>query len=105
MYRLEFVQPLAAGENFALEFWYHMFGVQMGTLSVEIADATAGTPTWTAVWSKIGQQQAAAADPWQHAVVAITPTANSLLRIYGLTGIDYHSDMCDKSSLVISGIA
>lgn len=44
-------------------------------------------------WSRDGQQQANSTDPWLHAVVAVAPTVESVLRITGVTGGGYRSDM------------
>ena len=91
------VTPLTASADYSLELWYHLYGADMGTLSVEMADV--GGSTWTTVWTIAGEQQAASADPWAQAVIPITPAADSTLRIFGLTGADFKSDSKFTSSL------
>lgn len=46
----------------SLQFYYHMFGNQIGTLNVEVDDLTGSG--WTVVKSISGRQQNAQADPW-----------------------------------------
>ena len=44
-----------------VEFYYHMYGVNMGTLTLEQYDGS----TWEAIWTKSGQQeQTDELDPW-----------------------------------------
>ena len=100
---LNVVPILIASSDYTLSFWYHhMYGSGMGTLSIEMSDIcivgsatpTCGTDTWwTSLWSLAGQQQAGSADAWLEASVSIAPTMNSWLRVKGLSGTDYMSDM------------
>ena len=71
-----------------LTFWYHMFGADMGTLSVE---ASTDCTTWTPVFSLSGDQ----GNSWQQAVVSLDTYTGSVvsLRISGLTGAGFRSDM------------
>lgn len=49
-----------------ISFWYHMYGAQMGTMSVEVNINGAG---WVQVWSISGQQQTNSNEPWRQAVI------------------------------------
>jgi hypothetical protein len=72
-----------------LRFWYHMYGVTMGSLTVEISDDDCSS--WTPVWYLSGDQ----GDIWQQAVVDLSAYSGSTikLRFKGLTGSGYFSDM------------
>jgi len=74
-----------------LRFWYHMYGNQMGTLSVQVSDD--GGATWSAdVWSLSGDQ----GNSWQEAAISLSAYAlqsNIIIRFTGLTGNGYRSDM------------
>jgi len=94
---LDFVHPLDGGDTYDIEIWYHMHGVASGSLSIEMV--AIGSATWTSEWSVVGEQQPAQADSWVLAVVTVSPAVPSMLRINGVTGSAYHSDMCDTSNL------
>jgi len=51
-----------------MRFWYHMYGVDIDKLAVEVLFGG----VWTEVYSLIGPQQTAQADPWLEAVVSLT---------------------------------
>ena len=74
-----------------LRFWYHMYGANMGTLSVQIS--ADGGATWSAdVWNMAGDQ----GDVWQEAVVSLAAYAlqsNIMIRFTGTTGPAYTSDI------------
>jgi len=71
-----------------LTFWYHMFGIAMGTLSVEVSEDCV---SWTTVWSRSGAQ----GDLWLEANVDLSAYGGTTItiRFRGLTGDDYRSDM------------
>lgn len=79
----------------ALEFDYHMYGNDMGTLSVQANGVT--------VWSKNGQQNASEADAWKTANINLDGYAGACyvqIRIVGTAGSNYQSDMAiDNISL------
>ena len=52
-----------------IQFWYHMFGDQIGTLSVEVSDDNGGT--WNEVYSRSGQDQLANTDPWKQVTLGL----------------------------------
>ncbi len=60
-----------------LTFWYHLFGSDIDSLSVEVFDGA----TWTTAWSIAGPQQTAKTDPWQEAVVNISSYANDTIKV------------------------
>ncbi|MCB0815335.1 MAG: hypothetical protein KDB87_19495, partial [Flavobacteriales bacterium] len=49
-----------------LSFWYHMWGADMGTLSLDVFSGGSWT---TDVWTLSGDQ----GNSWQQAVVSLTP--------------------------------
>jgi hypothetical protein len=66
---------LLAVNNPVFEFYYHLFGAQMGTLHVEIS--TNNGTTWTTVWSLSGNQ----GNQWQKASINLQPYNNGATRI------------------------
>jgi PKD repeat protein len=79
-----------------LSFFYHMYGLSIGALYVDVYDGT-----WNnAVWSAIGPQQSAQSNPYLQAVVDLTPWSgqnNIVLRFRGMVGSGasstYYSDI------------
>ena len=75
-----------------LDFWYHMYGIDMGTLNVDISSN--GGATWTNIWSQSGQVQSSGSDPWQFAVIDLSSYSGEVqFRFQGIAGSDFHSDM------------
>ena len=73
-----------------LQFDYHMYGSNMGTLGVEVFDGT----SWTQVWSLSGQQQTSNAASWTTVSVPLTNYSGNInIRFRGLRGSSYRSDM------------
>ena len=62
----------------ALSFWYHMFGVNTGTINV---DVNAGSGYDLAVFSLSGQQQTAESDPWIEQFVDLSAYAGQTVQI------------------------
>ena len=89
------------GGYHGISFWYHMYGFNMGTLSVEV-QGLAGA--WTVVWARSGQQHTSWRAAWTSATVAFTKVAGRV-RFVGLTGDGVRSDMAisDVEVLVWSG--
>lgn len=76
--------------NPELEFFYHMWGTAMGTMSCDIT--TDGGSNWTNLWSLSGDQ----GNSWQQVLIdliAYTAEPSVYLRWQGLTGTSYSSDM------------
>ncbi len=75
--------------------WLHMYGVNMGTFSIDVYDTV--TMTWTDdIYSISGQQQSADTDPWFEAVASLAAfqTNPVVVRFHGFTGPGYESDIC-----------
>lgn len=75
-----------------LEFYYHMYGVNMGTLEVEVYDGS----VWTSIWSLSGQQQTSDTAPWLSAGIDMSAhaVANVLtFRFKGTRGSSFEGDM------------
>ena len=81
-----------------LSFYYHMYGSAMGELHIDVYDGS-----WTSIWQMVGQQQTWGDEDWIKVEVdlsAYTGSSNLLLRIRGVTGSNYTSDICvDKIRL------
>lgn len=75
------------------EFYYHMYGLNMGTLELQVSDDDGAT--WTTLWSRTGEEQTAEDAPWQRAIANLSAYSGSvvILRFRGTTGSDYRSDM------------
>jgi len=78
-----------------LTFWRHMFGSDMGTLSVEVSTDCAN---WSEVFSLSGNQ----GDFWQQEVVSLDALVGSIvsIRFHGLTGAGFRSDMAIDDVMV-----
>jgi len=72
-----------------LSFYYHMYGVEMGTLSLDIFDGT----TWiNNIWSLSGQQQTSSTDPWRLAQISLSNTVTQI-RFRGIRGNGIRGNM------------
>ena len=78
-------------ESSELELWYHMYGSDVGSLTVEMA--AVGSSSWMPIWSMSGQQQTSYDDAWRRAVIPIQPTTASMVRIHAVTGSGAMSDI------------
>ena len=95
------VSPTLSASVGTMQFWYHMYGATMGTLSV---DAQIRGASWVTVWSKTGQQQAHQSSPWLSSGVVRLPGATTRVRLMGTKGkvnsrtrIGYMGDMAVDS--------
>lgn len=75
-----------------MSFYYHMYGSQMGTLTIEVS--TDGV-TWAALDSIVGQQQTSSADAWKiHFVdLASYKSTSTQFRFKGTKGGGTYSDI------------
>jgi hypothetical protein len=77
--------------NPEMNFWYSMYGNDMGTMSVQVS--VDGGLVWSSnLWSLSGNQYAG----WNKATISLSSYAaeeNVIIRITGLTGSGYRSDM------------
>jgi len=61
-----------AGTDLELSFYYHMYGMHIGTLYVDVYSGS----SWTeGVWSISGQQHSSSSDPYTHATVDLSAFA------------------------------
>ncbi len=92
---------LSSLTNPELSFWYHMYGAETGTLSLQIS--TNGGNSWSSdLWSMTGDQ----GNQWAEAVVSLAAYNNETnvqFRITGLTGPNWHSDMAIDDFSVSGG--
>ena len=70
-------------------FDYHMYGNDMGTLSLEVS--TDNGSSWTSIWSQTGDQ----GDTWfsQELDISAYQTSSTQFRFVGVTGGGFRSDM------------
>ena len=60
-----------------LDFYYHMFGADMGNLFIDINDGSG----WVAVDSLIGPQHSSDVDPWRNRIVSLNPFIGDTIQI------------------------
>ena len=74
-----------------LRFWYHMYGVAMGTLRVDVEANGIRVP----LDSLVGEQQTGEGDPWLERIVDLAPYAGQTVRVFfvGIRGTAFTSDM------------
>ena len=74
-----------------LQFYYHMRGINMGELHVDVYNGTSWVNDVDVI---IGQQQTAAADPWIERVVDLSAYSGTIqVRFRGIRGAGFESDM------------
>ena len=75
----------------SLEFWYHMFGADMGNLYIEVYDTA-----WTVLDSIIGEQQTATTDPWLYRGVSLANYSGTIqVRFVAIKGgTSFNGDIC-----------
>lgn len=71
--------------TFNFDYWYHMFGSNMGTMTVQYSDKG----TWTNLWTLSGDQ----GDVWFNNVHNFKYFGDTQLRIIGNKGNGFRSDM------------
>ncbi len=73
----------------SIDFWYHMYGLSIGTLSLEIT--TNQGDNWITVWSLTGNQ----GNNWQHAAIDLSSYVGGTLsyRFTGTTALSFTGDM------------
>jgi hypothetical protein len=75
-----------------LSFFYHMYGVDMGSLSADITEDNG--VTWNTVWTRSGQAQMSETDPWIPAYIDLSAYSGIIsFRFVGETGPGFGSDM------------
>ena len=91
---------LSSLDNPELRFWYHMYGVNMGTLSVEVSDDDCST--WNNEWTISGNQ----GNNWYRQIVDLSSYSGSVIKIRfkGVTGSSFESDMAVDNIKVYDGL-
>lgn len=87
---------LTAAPAATVRFDYHMFGTDMGTVSLEVSNDNG--VSWTSIWSQAGNQ----GNSWftQNVDISAYIGTSVLLRFNGTTGTDFRSDFAiDNVSL------
>jgi len=80
-----------------ISFFYYMYGMNIGSLSLDTYDGT----TWTNdVWTLSGQAQASDSDPWLIANVVV-PQNTTQFRFRAVRGADYTSDIAIDDIIVL----
>jgi hypothetical protein len=77
-----------------IDFWYHLYGADMGTLYLDTWDGS----NWTNVWSLSGDQ----GNSWKQASVILSSSVTQI-RFRALTGSNYTSDMAIDDVYIHSG--
>ena len=92
---------LTAVSNPSINFYYHMYGSSMGTLTLQAS--VDDCATWDDVWTLSGDQ----GDAWYLASASLAAYDNMTvkLRFYGVTGSSYYSDMAVDAIWVGDGSA
>ena len=85
--------------NPVFEFYYHMYGNQMGSLRVEVS--VDGEATWTPIWSIIGNQ----GNQWYKASISLLPyrSDQTKIRIVATTGVGATSDIAIDAVYIGNG--
>jgi len=74
-----------------LQFYYHMYGVNMGELHVDVFNGTSWVNDVDVI---IGQQQAAETDPWLERIVDLSAYSGTIqVRFRAIRGIGFEGDM------------
>ncbi|KAA9333612.1 T9SS type A sorting domain-containing protein [Adhaeribacter soli] len=74
------------------EFWYHMAGIAMGSLDVDVS--TNNGTTWTTLHTYTGAQQANESDPWLKRTISLAGyTGMVKIRFKGTRGNSFEGDM------------
>ncbi|OJJ19842.1 hypothetical protein BKI52_15280 [marine bacterium AO1-C] len=87
--------------NPSITFNYHMYGSNMGTLTLEASKDNGAT--WSSLWTKSGDQ----GDNWfiQSVIMTNVKGSNVLLRFVGKTGTSFRSDMAIDNITIDEGKA
>lgn len=86
--------------NITLDFWYHMYGAAMGSLSVDVNNSGGWTND---VWTLSGQQQSAEGQDWEPASVNLAEYSGTIkIRIRAEVGTAYTSDISIDQAKITS---
>eukprot|EP00795_Rhopilema_esculentum_P012712 gene12712-3431_t len=67
-----------------LNFWYHMYGADIGSLNIYLT-----TPTGTPLWNRTGNQN----NVWRHGRVTLQSNSSYTVVIEGIVGKSYRGDI------------
>lgn len=67
--------------NFAFEFWYHMYGQDIGSLRIDIDTGSSTSAWWNNYFSINGEQQISSTSPWKKAVLSLIPFKGKTIKI------------------------
>ncbi len=99
---LERTFDFSSFETAALEFKYHMYGEDMGSLSVDVFNGK-----WNEnIWKRIGEQHTSETQAWSTATVDLTDFTSQSgvkIRFRGIVGSGFYSDMA-IDSVSITGV-
>ena len=78
----------------SIEFNYHMYGRNMGTLDLEYYDSIdENDGNWISVWNQTGQKQNSDIAPWEKVNIDLSAYKTNKVRFKGVTGKTYTSDI------------
>ena len=80
--------------DFMVSFWYSMYGLNMGTLQLDLYDGSSAS--WVTAWSKSGNQ----GQDWKD-VSVIAAGTTTRIRFVGETGSNFQSDMAIDDVVVL----
>ncbi|MFT7561505.1 MAG: hypothetical protein ACI93R_003432 [Flavobacteriales bacterium] len=84
-----------------LNFKYHMFGSDIGTLAVDVFDGIA----WTTIWSLSGEQHSSYTSEWTKASISLDQfSGNIKLRFRGVAAGSYRGDIAIDDLKIHNGI-
>ncbi len=89
---------LSGLSSVSLEFGYHMYGANMGTMEVLLS--TTDGASYTSVWTKSGDL----GNTWNQAIIDLTAYAGSVIKLQfkGTTGTSFRSDMAIDNIKIFS---
>lgn len=72
---------LDANKNYGFEFWYHAFGQNIGSLSIDIDTGSTNSSFTANYYTIIGEQQTNSADPWKRVFIPLIPFSGKTIKI------------------------
>ncbi len=67
--------------DFAFEFWYHMYGQDIGSLRIDIDTGSSTSAWWNNYYSISGEQQSTSNSPWKKAFLSLIPFKGKTIKI------------------------
>jgi hypothetical protein len=96
---IESIEYNADAYNIELQFYYHMYGSEIGTLNVDVYDGS-----WDlGVWSMSGQQHTSSSDPYTLATVDLSSYTGTIkIRFRGVAAGGWQGDIAIDDISVIA---